>query len=111
MTAVDMRLLFQLIFLCLTASVFANVPNHSRQNTTLTYHYDFRGSTVALTDGRGNVTDRIEYSRYAATTFRSGTNDTPFLGTEQQAVQLQNMKIENYLLQNAKLPPGNKIIN
>ena len=46
---------------------------------TLTYHYDYRGSTVALTDGNGNVTDRMEYSLYATTTYRSGTNATPFL--------------------------------
>ena len=46
---------------------------------TLTYHYDYRGSTVALTDANGNVTDRIEYSAYGLTTYRAGTNDTPFL--------------------------------
>jgi RHS repeat-associated protein len=34
---------------------------------------------VALTDGNGNVTDRIEYSAYGFTTYRAGTNDTPFL--------------------------------
>jgi len=46
---------------------------------TLTYHYDYRGSTVALTDGNGIPTDRIEYSAYGTTTYRAGTNDTPFL--------------------------------
>lgn len=46
---------------------------------TLTYHYDYRGSTVALTADNGLVTDRIEYSLYALTTYRAGTNDTPFL--------------------------------
>lgn len=45
----------------------------------LTYHYDYRGSTIALTDGNGNVTDRIEYSLYATLTYHVGTNDTPFL--------------------------------
>ncbi len=35
---------------------------------------------------------------------------TEFSGTEQEAIQLQNMKIENYILQNGNLPPGNKII-
>ena len=45
---------------------------------TLTYHYDYRGSTVALTDSNGFVTDRIEYSPYGMTTYRTGTNDTPF---------------------------------
>lgn len=46
---------------------------------TLTYHYDCRGSTVALTDDNGNVADHMEYSAYATLTYRSGTNDTPFL--------------------------------
>ncbi len=36
---------------------------------------------------------------------------TEFLGTKGQAIQLQNMKIENYRFQNGRLPPGNKIIN
>ncbi len=45
----------------------------------LAYHFDYRGSTVALTDGNGNVTDRMEYSAYGTTTYRTGTNDTPFL--------------------------------
>lgn len=54
---------------------------------TLTYHFDFRGSTVALTDDNGNVTDRIEYSPYATTTYRSGTNDTPFLYNGRYGVQ------------------------
>ena len=46
---------------------------------TRTYHFDYRGSTVALTDGDGLVTDRVEYSLYGLTTYRAGTNDTPFL--------------------------------
>jgi RHS repeat-associated protein len=45
----------------------------------LTYHYDYRGSTIALTDTNGNVTDRMEYSLYATLTYHVGTNDTPFL--------------------------------
>ena len=54
---------------------------------TLTYHYDYRGSTIALTDDGGNVTDRIEYSPYATMTYRSGTNDTPFLFNGRYGVQ------------------------
>ncbi len=54
---------------------------------TRTYHYDYRGSTVALTDGSGTVTDRIEYSPYAATTYRTGTTDTPFLYNGRYGVQ------------------------
>ncbi len=54
---------------------------------TLTYHYDYRGSTVALTDGNGNVTDRMEYSLYATMTYHVGTSDTPFLFNGRYGVQ------------------------
>ena len=53
-------------------------PGGTELNTR-TYHYDYRGSTVALTDGSGLPTDQIEYSAYGLTTYRAGTNDTPFL--------------------------------
>ena len=47
--------------------------------TTRTYHYDYLGSTVAITDDNGQVTDRAEYSPYASLTYRTGNTDTPFL--------------------------------
>ena len=46
---------------------------------TLTYHFDYRGSTIALSGNNGVVTDRIEYSLYGLITYRAGTSDTPFL--------------------------------
>jgi RHS repeat-associated protein len=55
------------------------VTEKASGTNVLTYHYDYRGSTIALTDTNGNITDRIEYSLYATTTYRTGTNDTPFL--------------------------------
>jgi RHS repeat-associated protein len=55
--------------------------------TTAFYHFDCRGSTVALTDGNGNPTDLVEYSPYGTTTYRSGTNTTPFLFNGQLGVQ------------------------
>jgi len=51
------------------------------------YHYDYRGSTVALTDGSGNVTDRFEYSAYGTLIYRTGNTDTPFLFNGRFAVQ------------------------
>jgi len=46
---------------------------------TLTYHYDYRGSTRMLTADDGQtITDRFEYSPYGTNTFRVGTTDTPF---------------------------------
>ena len=63
------------------------ITETATSTNTLTYHYDFRGSTIALTDSTGTVTDRIEYSPYATTTYRSGTNDTPFLYNGRYGVQ------------------------
>jgi RHS repeat-associated protein len=51
------------------------------------YHFDCRGGTVALTDNNGNPTDLIEYSSYGTTTYRYGTNTTPFLYNGQFGVQ------------------------
>jgi RHS repeat-associated protein len=53
---------------------------------TLTYHFDSRGSTIALTGDNGIPTDQIEYSAYGSTTYRAGTNDTPFLFNGQYGV-------------------------
>jgi RHS repeat-associated protein len=44
-----------------------------------TYHFDLRGSTVAITDADGKVTDRYQYSAYGEILSSSGNTDTPFL--------------------------------
>jgi hypothetical protein len=61
------------------AGLLYQVTESPTATNTLTYHSDYRGSTVALTDGSGNVTDRMEYSAYATLTYRTGVSDTPFL--------------------------------
>ena len=43
------------------------------------YHYDFRGSTVALTNSSGAVTDRFTYGAYGELLTHTGSSDTPFL--------------------------------
>ncbi|QJE95267.1 RHS repeat-associated core domain-containing protein [Luteolibacter luteus] len=51
----------------------------SESNQTITYHYDSRGSTVAMTADDGTtVVDRIEYDPYGRETWRQGSFDTPF---------------------------------
>jgi len=45
----------------------------------ITYHYDLRGSTTALTDNTGNVTDRFEYAPYGELQNHVGNTKTPFL--------------------------------
>ena len=69
------------------AGLLYQVTETATATNTLTYHYDYRGSTIALSDGNGNVTDRIEYSAYGLTTYRAGTNDTPFLFNGKYGVQ------------------------
>jgi RHS repeat-associated protein len=55
------------------------ITETATSTNTLTYHFDYRGSTVALADKNGNLTDRMQYSAYGLTAYRAGTNDTPFL--------------------------------
>ena len=44
-----------------------------------TYHFDYRGSTVAITDSNGTVTDTFTYDSYGNVISRTGTTDTIFL--------------------------------
>lgn len=43
------------------------------------YHYDLRGSTVALTNDAGTITDRYQYDVYGQVTHTEGESTTPFL--------------------------------
>jgi RHS repeat-associated protein len=61
------------------AGLLYQITETAAKTNTLTYHYDYRGSTIALSTDSGLVTDRIEYSAYGLTTYRAGTNDTQFL--------------------------------
>ena len=54
-----------------------------------TYHCDYRGSTVAITDASGNVIDRVSYSPYGSIVSRSGSNDTPFLSNATYGVMTE----------------------
>ena len=42
------------------------------------YHYDSRGSTIALTDPSGNITDRYAYDPYGRRAGRQGITENPF---------------------------------
>lgn len=43
------------------------------------YHYDYRGSTTAITDMSGTVTDRYTYGTYGNLESHTGSSTTPFL--------------------------------
>ncbi|MCC5851099.1 MAG: RHS repeat-associated core domain-containing protein, partial [Verrucomicrobia bacterium] len=51
------------------------------------YHFDQSGSTVALTNDAGVVTDRVEYTPYGTVSHREGATDTPFLYAGQFGIQ------------------------
>jgi len=61
------------------AGLLYQITETASATNTLTYHYDYRGSTIALSADNGQVTDRIEYSAYGITSYRKGSSDTPFL--------------------------------
>ncbi len=42
------------------------------------YHYDYRGSVVAVTDIDGNVTDTVRYNAYGGVSKRTGTSKLIF---------------------------------
>ena len=47
-------------------------------NSFKTYHFDFRGSTVAITDASGNITDTFEYDTYGKQISHTGESDIIF---------------------------------
>ena len=61
------------------AGLIYQITETATATNTRSYHFDYRGSTVAITDDSGNATDRIEYSAYGLTTYSRKTTDTPFL--------------------------------
>lgn len=58
--------------------------------TTQYFHYNWQGSTVALSDAAGNVTARMSYSPYGERTVESGTVTTPFCFNGQFGVMTEN---------------------
>ena len=45
-----------------------------KENCFKTYHFDFRGSTVAITDANGTITDTFAYDTYGKLVSRTGTS-------------------------------------
>ena len=69
------------------AGLLYQVTETAASTNTLTYHYDSRGSTIALTTDSGLVVDRFEYSLYGTLTYRTGADDTSFLFNGRYGVQ------------------------
>ncbi len=61
---------------------------YSQKGTEVRFHhFDYRGSTVALTDGSGVVTDTFRYGTYGELLSRIGGSQTPFQFVAQHGVQ------------------------
>lgn len=61
-----------------------------QDGTYLSYHFDRRGSTVALTNINGNVTDLFQYGPYGEFVSQTGATKTPFLYNGQDGVITDN---------------------
>ncbi len=57
-----------------------------KQGNYKVYHYDFRGSTVKLTDASGSVTDSFHYDEYGKLTDHTGSSETSFLYNGQYGI-------------------------
>ena len=66
------------------------IGQESSDGTYSTYHFDSRGSTTAITDETGAVTDRFAYAPYGELVSRTGTTDTPFLFNGREGVMTDN---------------------
>jgi RHS repeat-associated protein len=64
-------------------------PSGGGSATLLFYHYNWQGSTMALSDTAGDVTARLSYSPYGEVTVVSGTPNTPFLFNGQFGVMTE----------------------
>jgi len=65
------------------------------------YHYDQVGSTIALTNSSGDVTDRFSYDTWGYVSHTAGTSETPFLyvgifGIQTDPNGLINMRARYY---------------
>jgi len=63
---------------------------HEEDGQYQTYHYDLRGSTTALTDESGQVTDRYDYGPYGELVESSGETQTPFLYNGRDGVMTED---------------------
>lgn len=59
-------------------ALFGNVVSQRRNGQDSVYHYDGQGSTLALTDSNGDVTDTYSYSAFGEVTAQTGSAVNPF---------------------------------
>ena len=72
-----------------TYYVYGNglIGSYDSSNNYAAYHYDYRGSTTALTNSSGQVTDTYTYGTYGNLTSHTGVSPTAFLFNGRDGVQ------------------------
>ncbi|NQX69585.1 hypothetical protein HQN90_25970 [Paenibacillus alba] len=55
-----------------------DIGREDQAGTYRVYHYDRRGSTIALTDNSGQVTDQYAYAPYGEAILEQGDTPNPF---------------------------------
>ena len=75
-----------------------------------TYHYDFRGSTVAITDTTGSITDTFVYDTYGKLISRTGVTSTPFMYNGRDGVMTESNGL-NYMRARFYYPELKRFIN
>lgn len=58
--------------------LFGNVISQLRDGVTSTFHYEGIGSTIAVTNDAGDVTDTLQYSAFGEVTKRMGSTVIPY---------------------------------
>jgi len=61
---------------------------HEYEGTYYNYHFDLRGSTIALTNQQGEIVDRYQYGPYGELAKHTGTSITPFWYNGRDGVML-----------------------
>ncbi len=80
---------------------FGLVAHVEANGTVVYYHGDHLGSTIALTDSNGNVTDEFAYTPYGELMSHTGTTETPYTfcgrhGAYWEGGSLYHMKARYY---------------
>jgi YD repeat-containing protein len=57
---------------------YGELISEYRGGETYTHYYDAQGSTLAMTDETGHVTDRFTYNAWGEEVTRTGTTETPW---------------------------------
>jgi len=73
------RLLTRTVGTTVTKYVYGlGLISEETNNTVKVYHFDYRGSTVAITDANGNISDTFAYDTYGKITSKVGNSDIIF---------------------------------